>query len=347
MSADTLSDVLQAVRLTGAVFIVVDAAPPWAAGADDARTLLPRVMPAAQHLIPYHVVTSGACFGRIVDAQGQSVGEPVRLAAGDVIVFPHGDRHVMSSAPDLRPPKGPDAWTSPPHPRLPFELKLGGDGAPRCGVVCGFLGCDARPFNPLLANLPHVLHVSGSAETGGGPLRRFVELAIAESKSQRAGGESILAKLSELMFVEVVRLHLEGLPPDHTGWFAGLKDPLVGRALARMHERPAHPWTVDALAQAIGASRSVLAERFTQTIGQAPMQYLARWRMQIAAGLLAGGRKVSAVALEVGYDSEAAFSRAFKKLVGVAPGSWARQRSGAPPVTRSRKERRGRPAPAR
>ena len=190
--------------------------------------------------------------------------------------------------------------------------------------------------------------MSGSTETGEGPLRRFVELAIAESKSQRAGGESILAKLSELMFVEVVRLHLESLPPGHTGWLAGLKDPLVGRALARLHERPADPWTVDALANSIGASRSVLAERFTQTIGQAPMQYLARWRMQVASGLLAqGGRKVSAVAFEVGYDSEAAFSRAFKKLVGVAPGGWARQRSGAPPVTRSRKERRGRPAPAR
>jgi AraC-like DNA-binding protein len=348
MSADTLSDVLQAVRLTGAVFYVLDTAPPWAAEADDARTLVPRVMPGAQHLISYHVVTRGACFGRLVDTEGRNVGEPVRLGAGDVIVFPHGDRHVMSSAPDLRPPKGPDPYPSPPHPQLPFLLRLGGEGEERCGVVCGFLGCDARPFNPLLANLPRVLHVSGRADAGDGRLRQFVELAIAESQSKRVGGESILARLSELMFVEVLRRHLESLPSDGTGWLAGLRDPTVGRALARLHERPALAWTVEGLAKGLGTSRSALAERFTHYVGQAPMQYLARWRMQVASGLLAqGGRKVSAVAFEVGYDSEAAFSRAFKKLVGVAPGSWARQRAGTKPVTRAPKERRPRPAPAR
>src|SRR5262245_9024134 len=201
MSADTLSDVLQAVRLTGAVFNFVDAGTPWAAEADDARTLLPRVMPAAQHLIPYHVVTSGACYGRLIDAEGRNLEEPVRLAAGDVIVLPHGDRHVLSSAPDLRPPKGPDEYPRPPHPQLPFPIRLGGEGEPRCGVVCGFLGCDARPFNPLLANLPRVLHVSGRSDGGDGRLTQFVDVALNESQRKRAGGESILARLSELMFV--------------------------------------------------------------------------------------------------------------------------------------------------
>jgi AraC-like DNA-binding protein len=339
--ADPLSAVLRAVRLRGAVFFLVDASPPWVTEAPSGDVLAPHLMPGVQHLIEYHVVKRGKCFGGLIG------GPSIELSAGDVIVFPHGDRHVMSSAPDLRPPKGPDPYPSPPHPQLPFLLRLGGEGEERCGVVCGFLGCDARPFNPLLANLPRVLHVSGRADAGDGRLRQFVELAIAESQSKRVGGESILARLSELMFVEVVRRHLESLPSDGTGWLAGLRDPTVGRALARLHERPAVAWTVEGLAKGLGTSRSALAERFTHYVGQAPMQYLARWRMQIAAGLLAGGgRKVSAVALEVGYDSEAAFSRAFKKLVGVAPGSWARQRAGTSAVTPAPKERRPRPAPA-
>ena len=211
MSGDTLSDVLHTVRLKGAVFFTVDATSPWVAESDEAPVVLARVMPDAQHLISYHVVTSGFCWGRLVD------GEAQQLEAGDVIVFPHGDRHVMSSAPDLRSPAGPENYPRPPHPQLPFQMSVGGGGPERCLVVCGFLGCDARPFNPLLATLPRVLHVSAKRDGGDGRLRQFTDLVVAESTHKRAGGESVLAKLSELMFVEVVRRHLESLPPEQTG----------------------------------------------------------------------------------------------------------------------------------
>lgn len=186
--------------------------------------------------------------------------------------------------------------------------------------VCGFLGCDARPFNPLLTALPPVFRVS---DREGGPLGSLVEFALAELTKRRIGSESMLDRLSELMFVEVVRRYLETLPPDRIGWLAGLRDPIVGRALEVLHSRPAEDWSVNSLAREVGLSRSALAERFTQFVGQPVMQYLTNWRMQLAANHLRGSDdSVAAVAERVGYDSNAAFSRAFKKAVGVAPSEW-------------------------
>jgi AraC-like DNA-binding protein len=197
------------------------------------------------------------------------------------------------------------------------------DDASRAEVVCGFLGCDARPFNPLIATLPHVLHVRAQDEPPDGVLASLIALAVAESKAKRAGGDSMLSRLSELMFVEVLRRHLQSLPAEHAGWLTGLRDPIAGKALTLLHARPAKEWTLDDLARESHTSRSVLAERFKHFVGEPPMQYLARWRMQLAAGLLAeGNANVSAVAYEVGYGSEAAFSRAFKKMVGVSPAAW-------------------------
>jgi len=195
--------------------------------------------------------------------------------------------------------------------------------------VCGFLGCDVRPFNPLLATLPRLLHVRGAFGATEHPLTKLIELAVAESRQKRAGGECVRLSLSELMFVEVVRQHLAMLPAERTGWLVGLRDPLVGRALALLHERPARPWTLPRLAKEVGSSRSTLADRFTHFVGLSPMRYLGNWRMQLAARLLADGTsKLSAVAADVGYDSEAAFSRAFKKIVGVAPANWRQRRAG-------------------
>jgi AraC-like DNA-binding protein len=210
--------------------------------------------------------------------------------------------------------------------RLPFVIREDGGGRERLGLVCGFLGCDVRPFNPLLATLPRLLHVRRESRPAGDPLGQLIDFTIAESRERRAGGECVRLRLSELMFVEVVRRHLATLPAEQRGWLAGLRDPTVGRALARLHERPAHPWTLESLARDVGVSRSVLADRFAHFAGLPPMQYLTRWRMQVAARLLAEGvAKVSAVALEVGYDSEAAFGRAFKKTAGVPPGVWRKR----------------------
>jgi AraC-like DNA-binding protein len=209
--------------------------------------------------------------------------------------------------------------------RLPFVVVEGGGGPEQLDLVCGFLGCDAHPFNPLLTALPRLLPLR-RASAGSDPLNRLVDLTIAESEARRAGGECVRLRLSELMFVEVVRRFLAELSPQHTGWLSGLRDPVVGRALALLHDRPGDPWTLERLARHAGLSRSALAERFTHLVGDPPMHYLACWRMQAAARLLADGRaKVSAVALQVGYDSEAAFSRAFKKMTGVSPAAWRRR----------------------
>jgi AraC-like DNA-binding protein len=197
---------------------------------------------------------------------------------------------------------------------------------PSAKLVCGFLACDAQLFNPLLENLPPVIKVNYLGDKSAGQLGQIIHLAMTESANKRVGGESVLAKLSELMFIEVVRRHLETLAPEETSWFAGLRDPFIGKALSVMHRNSAQDWTMEQLAKQVGLSRSVLAERFTAMIGVPPMHYLAKWRMQIALGLLRGGRSnIATIATEVGYGSEAAFSRAFKKMVGMSPSAWRRR----------------------
>lgn len=322
MSSDALSEVLRAVRLQGAVFFDVKATAPWVVSAPAARSIAPRVLPGAEHVIEYHVVAVGGCWGNI---EG---GEPQRLEAGDIIVFPQGDAHVMSSEPGMRTaPQSADLFIRPIDGRLPLVMNDGGGGA-RTHLVCGFFGCDARPFNPLLATLPRMIHIRG----GGGLVDHFVRMAVAESTERGAGSECVLARLSELMFVEIVRRHVASLPPEQTGWLAGLRDEFVGRALAALHARPAHDWTLDELGAAVGLSRSALAERFAHLVGLPPMQYLASWRMQLAAGMLAGGSAaIAEIAGAVGYGSEAAFSRAFKKLVGTSPAAWRDARRRARP----------------
>jgi AraC-like DNA-binding protein len=318
MKADVLSDVLRAVRLTGAVYFDFELSSPWVVEAPPSREIVGKVMPGAQRVIEYHLIARGTGWGHAIGH------EPVRLQEGDLIIFPQGDAHVLSSAPGMRtsPDMEPFARASTP---LPMFYELGGGGPERARIVCCFLGCDERPFNPLLTALPAVLHLSAegpNATTGW--LGTLLSIAAKESGSGRAGGENVLGRLSELMFVETIRHYLETLPPAETGWLAGLRDPMVGQALAVLHREPRELWTVERLARVVGLSRSVLAERFTVMIGQPPMQYLALWRMQLASRLLLEGRPVASVASAVGYESEAAFSRAFKKLVGRPPATWRR-----------------------
>jgi len=316
MRTDVLSDVLRAVRLTGAVYFDFELSSPRVAEAPPSSQLAPQVMPGAQRVIEYHVVARGACWGHAV---GQ---EPIRLREGDLIVFPQGDPHVMSSAPGMRAAPDMSQYARGSTP-LPLVYELGGGGADRARVVCGFLGLDERPYNPLLTALPPVIHLAADdPQATPGWLSTLLQMAVSESGRARAGGENILSRLSELMFVEVVRRHIERLPAAQSGWLAGLRDPIVGQALSALHGEPREAWTVESLARTVGASRSALAERFTTMVGQPPMQYLALWRMQLASRLLADGHTVSAVSERVGYESEAAFSRAFKKIVGQAPSTW-------------------------
>ncbi len=337
MSQDTLSDVLRGVRLRGAVFFNVDGSSEWAAEAPASKDLAPLLMRGVEHVMEYHAVAQGSCWAGIPG------GPSVQLFAGDVVMFPHGDVHVVSSAPGMR--GNPDfSWFAGTRPdALPLRMAYSGttllhSAPPTAGtdttVVCGFLGCDLRPFNPLIAALPRLLHLP--ANDGNGWIANFTQQAVAESHARRPGGEAMLARMSEMMFVDAVRRYAEQLPTNSAGWLAGLRDRFVGRALALMHAQPAQRWTIDELGRCIGLSRSALHERFIELMGLPPMQYLAQWRMQAAARLLLETRgSVAAIALDVGYDSEAAFARAFKRAVGQPPATWRRARDDAAADTKA------------
>ena len=321
MQADVLSDVLRAVRLTGALYFDMEMSVPWVAEAPPSREIAGIVMPGAHRVIEYHLIARGAAWGHAVDH------EPIRLGEGDLIVFPQGHAHVLSSAPGMRGRTDLSLYAR--KSTLPMCYESGGGGAERARIVCCFLGCDERPYNPLLGALPPMIHLPAAGpDSLAGYLGTMLTIAAAESGSARPGADNVRERLSELMFVEAIRRYIETLAPAETGWLAGLRDPVVGKALAALHAGPRESWTVEGLARNVGVSRSVLAERFTSMVGQPPMQYLALWRMQLASRLLIEGGQLAAVSAAAGYASEAAFSRAFKKLVGQAPAAW---RKGARP----------------
>jgi len=317
MSTDALSEVLHGVRLQGAIFFTVDCSSPWVAEAPRSSTVVDRVLPGAEHMFEYHVVRRGSCWAGIP-------GEPaVQVSEGDIIVFAQGDPHVLASSPDLRGRVQMELYEHPKNGQLPISLSINCGGADRANLVCGFIGFDARPFNPLLATLPRLIHVQKKRFADVAWVEHLVTRALSESSAHSAGTESVLARVSELLFIEVLRYHLATMPQETNGWLAGLRDEVTGRALRVLHDRPGDPWTLETLAKEVGHSRSALAERFHRVVGAPPMQYLARWRMQLAASMLSGTTaSLAEIADRVGYGSEAALSRAFKRLVGVAPTSW-------------------------
>lgn len=330
MSRDTLSDLLRGVRIRGAVFYYVSCRDQWSSEASPAEEIAEAVMPGCEHVMEYHMIAKGSGWAAV---PGEA---PVRISAGDIVIFPRGDRHVVSSAPGLAPVPRPAEWVfatrADPKP-IPIAYHHGvlepGASLPvaeaEIVLVCGFLGCDRRPFNPLISALPRLLHLP--APRAGDWVRHVMDQAVAEYNNPRPGGDAVLERLSEMMFVDAARRHLEDLPEDATGWLAGLRDRFVGKALALMHERPEHNWSVEELAHEVGLSRSTLHERFVRYIGQPPMQYLASWRLQLGAQLLReSDRNVATIALDVGYESEAAFSRAFKREVGMPPATWRRSK---------------------
>lgn len=323
MSTDILSDVLRAVRLTGAVFFDITASAPWVAEAPASREIAPLVMPGSGQVIEYHLVVSGSCYSNVIG------GAPHKLEAGDLIIFPQGDSHVVSSDPGMRAAPELSVFHRPTGSQLPVALVERGGGAPT-ELICGFLGCDEKPFNPLLKALPRVLLVRNE-QLKGRALTPLIQLAVAESKGRRPGSECALSRLSELLFIEAIRAYVETLPLEQAGWLSGLRDPHVGSALALLHDRPARAWSIDELAREVGLSKSLLSERFAHFVGSAPMQYLAEWRMQLAAERLRSTTDTLAeIAQQVGYGSESALSRAFKRLVGVAPAVFRTDRSLSP-----------------
>jgi AraC-like DNA-binding protein len=276
----------------------------------------------ASHLIPYHYVVEGELHVRI-DGEDE---DTFLIGPGEVVLFPHNDLHLLGSDLDLPPVKGSDIIQPPKDGGL-FSIRHGGDGA-RTRMICGFLACNSADGNPVISVLPAVIKLT--TEEGGAAewIRSTFQYAAAEVAAGHPGSETVLAKLSELLFVEAVRRYADSLPESQTGWLAGLRDRYVARALAVLHHDITRPWTVDELGREVGLSRSALAERFTRMIGMAPMHYLANWRMQVAAQELRNtGASLANVASTVGYESEAAFSRAFKKTFGTAPATWRRSKS--------------------
>jgi AraC family transcriptional regulator, alkane utilization regulator len=316
---DALSDVLGIVRLTGAVFMDAEFTKPWCISHPEGTDICSGRMPNAQHVVIYHLVTEGEC--EVALDEGDA---PRSARVGDLIVIPGGQRHALGSDVSLPRLRGPQIGIR----RAPGEMaqiRHGGGGAPT-KMVCGYLACDSSLFETVLAPLPRVMVIGMSDGPSGQWLSTSIRFSLAEYASQRAGTATVLAKLSELMFVEAMRRHIESLPPDRKGWLAGLRDRYVGKSLALMHSQTAHRWTVDELASLVGLSRSALAERFVHLVGVSPIQYLTRWRLQLAADLLRSTRRsIAAIGAEVGYESEPGFSRAFKRETGETPAACRRK----------------------
>lgn len=326
---DPLSDVLRSVRLRGSVFFHVSCRDQWSVMAPSAREVAPAVMPGAEHVIEYHLFVKGDGW---VAVDGEP---PMRMGEGDIIMLPHGDAHVVSSAPGLSPMVDDDWLFGERKGEQPIPVTYRGNMVElgllppedaSTVIVCGFIACDLKPFNPLIEALPRLLHLP--AEGVGAWVAPMLEHAASESGALRAGGAALLQRVSEMVFVDGARRYLDSLPAESKGWLGALRDRQVGRAIALMHADAATSWTLEELGSRVGLSRSALHERFVSLMGMPPMQYLTNWRMQCGARLLREGHStVAAVALDVGYDSEAAFARAFKRATGLPPAAWRRAQS--------------------
>jgi AraC-like DNA-binding protein len=311
---DALSELLRAVKLSGAMFYVAECSKPWRVLAPAAATLGRYVAANASHVIEFHLVTQGSGYVRVGD-------ERTPFAAGDLFMIPHGDQHEMGNgtgAPLL------DAEKSLPQ-LLQGGLKRSriGGGGEETQLICGYLACDAGLIRPVLAGLPRVVRVHIRDDAAGEWLENSIVHAVDRATASVPGSDVILARLAEVLFAEALQRYVSRLPRGHTGWLAGAGDAIVGRSLAALHAQPAHGWTLDELAQVACTSRSVLTERFARYLGQSPMAYLADWRLELAAeALRATSRSVLQVGADVGYESEAAFNRAFKRRFRKPPAQY-------------------------
>ena len=321
---DALSETLRVVRLVGAIFLQGRFTAPWCYQSPSADSAAPILEPGAERVVIFHLITEGECH---VEMDGQP---PVRLCAGDAVIFPQGDAHRMGSEPGLEPATG--ARLHEVLSRRPRTLAYGGGGA-TTRLVCGYMACDARLAGLLLAGLPPLVRVNVRGSNAGMWLEASVRYALAEARSPRPGGAGVLAKLAEVLFIEVLRLHMNEQGEGHKGWLAGVGDRIVGAALNALHSRPAHAWTLEELARTAHTSRSVLAERFQELVGASPMQYLTQWRMLLAANLLSrSNAPLARIAEDVGYQTDTAFSRAFRREYGAPPAAWRRRQAARPPA---------------
>ncbi len=309
-----LSDVLRTIRLEGALFLNGEMHAPWCFKVPPGAHIASVLRPGAQRLAICHLVLQGRCWAQ---AEGDA---PVRVEAGEAIVIPHGHPHLLGSglqqaAVDV------DHVVSPRVPAME-RIRYGGDGEITV-LVCSWFAYEGDAPNPMLANLPRLFTAPLRRRSAGPWIEQSIGFVLADAAAKTPGSEVLVAKVAEMLFAEVVRGYIESIPANNPGWLAGLRDPQVSRCLALMHGEPGRAWTVDELASEVYISRSVLAEKFAELVGVPPMQYLTRWRMIVAAGMLRNEQiHLARVAESVGYESDAAFSRAFKREYGVSPGQW-------------------------
>ena len=310
---DVLSEVLRAVKLDGALFYNAEFSAPWAARSIDAHTVTSYLSPNSQHVIIFHLMTEGRGYAHI-----EGDDRPIPLNAGDILIVPHGDAHILGNGRSVTPVDRAQVLEQ----VLSQGLKVSrmGGGGEVTKFVCGYMACEPQLSRVFLGGLPPILKINIRNDVSGQWLENSIRYSVDNVDPSRPGDETILAKLSEVLFVETLRRYIALLPGEQTGWLAGIRDPEVGKALALLHRKPAYPWTIAALTNEVGISRTVLAERFRRYLSETPMAYLTRWRLQLGAQLLKSTHSSAAqIAADVGYESEPSFNRAFKREFGLPP----------------------------
>lgn len=310
---DVLSEVLKAVKLDGSLFYNAEFSAPWCAHEPDTQTMASYLSVGSKHVIIFHLITEGHAYARM-----EGIDRPVPLTAGDIVVFPRGDAHIMGNGAPVAPMDSAGELK-----RVLSEgltVSRGGGGGALTKIICGYMTCEPHLSHVFLSGLPPMVKINIRNDESGQWLEQSIRHSVNHADAGRPGVQAVLAKLSEVLFIETLRRYINILPPEHTGWLAGVRDQEVGKALALLHRQPAHPWTIAALATEVGTSRSVLAERFRRYLSETPIAYLTRWRLQLGAQLLTStNNSVAAIAAEVGYESEPAFNRAFKREFGRPP----------------------------
>ena len=319
---DALSAALNSVRMTGAIFYHAVCTAPWGFSVPQLQRVAHVLAPGTERLVGYHLVTEGRALCRFED------GGEVPLTAGDIVIIPHGDAHaVTNGAPAELIDSGSSLGSYISGDLTTMEL---GGGGEITHFICGYFGCERHADRLFLAGLPRAIRINVRSDAAGEWLETSIRHLVAETGIARPGRAALLSKMAEAMFIETLRRYVERMPPGETGWLAGARDPVVGAALALLHQRTSHPWTMTELAREVGASRSILAERFSRVLGEPPLRYLARWRLQLAARMLQADRRtIIQVAGDVGYESEAAFNRAFKPEFGLPPGRYRHSKGAA------------------
>jgi AraC-like DNA-binding protein len=329
---DAFSEILSGVKLNGALFFSAEFSAPWGFSAPPSNKYVAELAPGAAHLILYHFLIDGEAFVQLPDGQ-----------SGDIVIFPHGDPHDMSSGRGATAPFPSYGINAKVKARDLTPLHAGG-GGDTSRFVCGYMTCDPYLSRPILNGLPPVFKVNVRADRSGCWLENSILHLVEEAASGRIGSDAMLAKLSEALFVDTLRRYVTGLPEHQMGWLAGARDPVVGKSLGLLHSRIAHPWTIAGLAGEVGISRSALVERFTRYLSEPPIAYLTRWRLQLAArSLEKTSRGVAEIASDVGYESEAAFNRAFKREFGQPPGRYRTDRKSIPATAGEHMEARAAP----